>query len=78
MIVTCYNKTWTDFLCGSSGGIYWDMKFNPSKCQVVRVTTSRKASNTSYILQNMVIWRLFPVQCTLGCYIQWPVMELPL
>ena len=28
----------------------WGMEFNPSKCQVVQVSTSRKASNFSYIL----------------------------
>ena len=26
----------------------WDMQFNPSKCQVVQVTTARKAINTVY------------------------------
>ena len=29
----------------------WDMEFNPSKCQVVRVTTSRKLINVTYTLQ---------------------------
>ena len=33
----------------------WDMEFNPSKCQVVEVTTSRKASNSSYILHGHVL-----------------------
>ena len=32
----------------------WDMEFNPSKCQVVQVTTSRKTSNSSYILHGHV------------------------
>ena len=31
------------------------MEFNPSKCQVVQVTTSRKASNSSYILHGHVL-----------------------
>ena len=46
MTVTCYNKTWES---------RWDMEFNPSKCQVVQVTTSRKASNSSYILHGHVL-----------------------
>ena len=33
----------------------WDMKFDPSKCQVVQVTTSRKDSNSSYILHGHVL-----------------------
>ena len=33
----------------------WDMEFNPSKCRVVQVTTSRKASNSSYILHGHVL-----------------------
>ena len=32
----------------------WDVKFNPSKCQVVRVTMSRKAVNFSYTLDGHV------------------------
>ena len=33
----------------------WDMEFNPSKCQVVRVTTSRKSVNIMYKLHGQVI-----------------------
>ena len=43
----------------------WEMEFNPSKCQVVQVTTSRKASNSSYILHSKS-WRLFPARGTWG------------
>ena len=33
----------------------WDMEFNPSKCQVVRVTTSRRLNNTLYYLHGQVL-----------------------
>ena len=33
----------------------WDMEFNPTKCQVVRVTTARKAINTVYRLHGQVL-----------------------
>ncbi|MCG7869528.1 MAG: reverse transcriptase family protein, partial [Candidatus Thiodiazotropha taylori] len=33
----------------------WDMEFNPSKCQVVRVTTSRSPINTLYHLHGQVL-----------------------
>ena len=33
----------------------WDMEFNPSKCQVVRVTTARKAINTVYTLHGQIL-----------------------
>ena len=33
----------------------WDMEFNASKCQVVRVTTSRKLINVTYILHGQVL-----------------------
>ena len=33
----------------------WDMEFNPSKCQVVRVTTARKAINTVYSLHGQIL-----------------------
>ena len=36
-------------------GVRWDMEFNPSKCQVVQVTTSRKPSNFSYIPHGHVL-----------------------
>ena len=33
----------------------WDMEFNPSKCQVVRVTTARNFINTVYTLHGQVL-----------------------
>ena len=33
----------------------WDMEFNPSKCQVVRVTSSRNPLETQYILHGQVL-----------------------
>ena len=33
----------------------WDMEFNPSKCQVVRVTASRRPVNTLYYLHGQVL-----------------------
>ena len=33
----------------------WDMEFNPSKCQVVRVTASRRPINTLYYLHGKVL-----------------------
>ena len=33
----------------------WDMEFNPSKCQVVRVTTSRKSVHFPYKLHGCVL-----------------------
>ena len=33
----------------------WDMEFSPSKCQVVRVTTARKAINTVYTLHGQIL-----------------------
>ena len=33
----------------------WDMEFNPSKCQVVWVTTVRKAINTVYTLHGQIL-----------------------
>ena len=33
----------------------WDMEFNPSKCQVVRVTSSRTPLQTQYILHGQVL-----------------------
>ena len=37
----------------------WDKEFDPSKCQVVQVTISRKASNSSYILHGHVLEFVF-------------------
>ena len=39
----------------------WDMEFNPSKCQVVRVTTARKAINTVYTLHGQILEVCFPL-----------------
>ena len=33
----------------------WDMEFNPSKCQVIRVASSRTPLNTQYILRGQVL-----------------------
>ena len=33
----------------------WDMEFNPSKCQVVHVTGSRKTVKTGYVLHGQVL-----------------------
>ena len=33
----------------------WDMEFNPSKCQVVRVTSSRTLFNIAYTLHGQVL-----------------------
>ena len=33
----------------------WDMEFNPSKCQVMRVTTARKTINTVYTLHGQIL-----------------------
>ena len=33
----------------------WDIEFNPSKCQVVRVTTARKAIKTVYTLHGQIL-----------------------
>ena len=47
MTITCYRlSVWES---------RWDMEFNPSKCQVVQVTTSRKTSIFSYILYSHVL-----------------------
>ena len=36
-------------------GSRWEMEFNPSKCQVVRVTTARKVINTVYTLHCQIL-----------------------
>ena len=36
-------------------GSRWEMEFNPSKCQVVRVTTARKVINTVYTLHGRIL-----------------------
>ena len=33
----------------------WDMEFNPSKCQVVRVTTAKEVINTVYTLHGQIL-----------------------
>ena len=37
----------------------WDMEFNPSKCQVVRVTTSKTVINSHKIYIKLVTWIIF-------------------
>ena len=33
----------------------WDMEFNPSKCQVVQVTSSKNPINTAYTLHGQIL-----------------------
>ena len=33
----------------------WDMEFNPTKCQVVRVSTSKKIINSVYTLHDQIL-----------------------
>ena len=33
----------------------WDMEFNPSKCQVVHITRSRRPINTSYSMHDQIL-----------------------
>ena len=33
----------------------WDMEFNPSKCQVVQVTSSKNLINTAYTLHGQIL-----------------------
>ena len=47
----CYKMIWTDYLCGRASGT----EFNPSKCQVIRATTARKAINTVFRLHGQVL-----------------------
>ena len=44
----------------------WDMEFNPSKCQVVRVTSSRNPFNFSYTLHGQVLEIVTAVYLTIG------------
>ena len=43
----------------------WDMEFNPSKCQVVQVTGSRRPMNTIYMLHDQVL------EAVTKCQISW-------
>ena len=45
----------TDLVILSAWETRWDMKFNPSKCQVVHVMGSKKTSKTDYILHGQVL-----------------------
>ena len=38
----------------------WDMEFNPSKCQVVHVTGSRKTVKTDYVLHAVILLPAHP------------------
>ena len=49
----------------------WDMEFNPSKCQVVRVTSSRNTSRRSIYCMDRC-WRLSAAPGTWGGYLQQP------
>ena len=44
----------------------WDMEFNPSKCQVIRVTASRTPLQTQYIYYMDRSWRLSTAPGTWG------------
>ena len=56
----------------------WDMMFNPSKCQVVHVTGSRKTVKTDYVLHGQVLESV-PCARYLGVDIsmQWSHLEFP-
>ena len=47
----------------------WDMEFNPSKCQVIRVTSSRTPINTNIYFMGRS-WRLPAAPGTWGGYLQ--------
>ena len=49
----------------------WDTDFNPSKCQVVRMTTSRRPTNTLYYVH----WHVLEALNTWGWYLSWPVLD---
>ena len=53
----------------------WDMEFNPSKCQVVRVTTARKAINAVYTLHGQILEVVTSAKY-LGLHLQWPILVL--
>ena len=54
----------------------WDMEFNPSKCQVVRVTASRRPINTLYYLNGQVLEAVTSARY-LGVDISSGLSELP-
>ena len=43
----------TDLVCLEQWEKMWDMKFNPSKCQVLHITRKVKPLNTKYMLHNV-------------------------
>ena len=58
----------------------WDMEFNPSECQVVRVTSSRNPFNLSYTLHCQVLEVVTKCQIPGSgrfMYLQWPILESP-
>ena len=52
----------------------WDVEFNPSKCQVVRVISSRTPLQTHYILHGQVLEAVSSAS-TWGGYLQQPQLE---
>ena len=44
----------------------WDMEFNPSKCQVIQVTGSRKPINANYLLETVTCARYLGVDISSG------------
>ena len=44
----------------------WDMEFNPSKCQVIQVTGSRKPINANYVLETVTCARYLGVDISSG------------
>ena len=53
----------------------WDMEFNPSKCQVVRVTSSRTPLQTQYILHGQVLEAVSSAKYLGSGYLQQPQLE---
>ena len=54
----------------------WDMEFNPSKCQVVRLTTANEVINTVYTLHGQS-QGCHKCKVLGGGHLQWPNLELP-
>ena len=53
----------------------WDMEFNPSKCQVVRVTSSRTPLKTEYVLHGQVLEAVISARYLGGGYLQQSKLE---